>query len=124
MPIITELNTLSITKDSFWGASGFLIIKNILLLINFLSLVPDLNCRLPELYLSQEAVICLKLLPLRLAICMELFQLRLLSCLISVTQLLSGLIYFLKINSLLVGFSLQLFLSSDAVDQLMKRGSC
>jgi hypothetical protein len=39
MPFIDKITTLSFNKETFWSAGGFLVVKNLLLLINFLSLL-------------------------------------------------------------------------------------
>lgn len=42
MPFIEKITTFSFNKETFWSASGFMLVKNLLLLINFLSLLAGL----------------------------------------------------------------------------------
>ncbi|KAI8822880.1 Tetraspanin family-domain-containing protein [Fimicolochytrium jonesii] len=42
MPFMSNISTFSFNKESFWAAGGFMFIKNLLLFINFLSLLAGL----------------------------------------------------------------------------------
>ncbi|KND01986.1 uncharacterized protein SPPG_02492 [Spizellomyces punctatus DAOM BR117] len=42
MPFMSGLTTFSFNKESFWAAGGFMFVKNLLLLINFLSMLAGL----------------------------------------------------------------------------------
>ncbi|KAJ3298898.1 cd63 antigen [Borealophlyctis nickersoniae] len=39
MPLLSRITTFSFNRDTFWSAGGFMFVKNLLLLINFMSLL-------------------------------------------------------------------------------------
>ncbi|KAI9193688.1 Tetraspanin family-domain-containing protein [Polychytrium aggregatum] len=55
MPFMSKISTFSFSQNTFWSATGFMLVKNILLLINFLSMLAGIILICGGCYIQTQA---------------------------------------------------------------------